>query len=70
LNLAVTGGGVRMPAIQVAETPPVELVPVAVLPETPPVQAPAFVVPPEVVPPEAPPRTFVPPYRQRKPDRN
>jgi len=62
LNLTVIGAGVRMPPIQLAETPPA---PVLVPPVTPLVQP-----PPVVVPPEMPPQIYVPPQRPRKPDRN
>jgi hypothetical protein len=61
LNLTVIDTGVRMPPVQVAATPPVEMVPVAAVPETPPVPPPPVVVPPSV---------FVPPQRPPRPDRN
>jgi hypothetical protein len=61
LNLTVIDTGVRMPLVQAAVTPPVEVAPVIVAPVTPPAV---------VVPPVAPPPIYVPPQRPRKPDRN
>jgi len=61
LGLAVLWPGVGMPPVQLAVAPP------------PPPPAPVVVVPqapPVVVPPPVPPQIYVPPVRERKPDRN
>lgn len=53
-TLAVLGGGVRMPLVQVVEAPPVAVVE----------------APPAVVPLAPPPPPYVPPVYPRKQDRN
>jgi hypothetical protein len=59
LNLTVMDGGVRMPTIQVAATPPERTGAMGSVPEAPPV----------IVPPEAPPAICKAPERPCKPDR-